>query len=394
MKIAMIGQKGIPATIGGIERYVEELSVRLAKHGHDVTVYTRPHFTPANRKHYFGVTLKSLPSIATKHFDAISHTLVATLHALGQGYDVIHYHGVGPAILSIIPRLFLRRTRVVVTFQCLDRKHAKWGVFAQMVLWFGEWAAVTFPHETITVTKTLTRYCWRAYRRRTTYITNGSSMSGRYRAPNIIAKSFGLKPQGYILSASRLIPHKRIEDVIRAFRGLRTTKRLVIAGDGFHTDTYVAKLHRLAAGDSRIVFVGRQEGQALEELYANAYLFVLPSSTEGLSLALLEAMGYAVAPLVSNIPENAEVIQESAKPMGWMYPLGNVSALRRRLADLLASPRLAAEAGVQARLVARTRFHWDVITTAILKLYRADLEEVNRRLPRRYRSAIIKHARA
>ena len=125
MKIAMIGQKGIPVRYGGIERHVQELSLKLNKLGHSVFVYTRPYYTNKNLKEFKGVNLISLPSIHTKHLDAISHTFLATLDALRKDYDIIHYHGVGPSLLSWIPRIFKPRVKVVVTFHCIDRRHKK-----------------------------------------------------------------------------------------------------------------------------------------------------------------------------------------------------------------------------------------------------------------------------
>jgi glycosyltransferase involved in cell wall biosynthesis len=102
MKIALIGQKGIPARSGGIERHVEELSVRLAKAGHEVYVYSRKHYTQYQDKQYKGVNLIYLPSLRTKHLDAITHTLFASFDALRRDFDIIHYQGVVPSTLSLV----------------------------------------------------------------------------------------------------------------------------------------------------------------------------------------------------------------------------------------------------------------------------------------------------
>ena len=146
MKVLMIGQKGIPAVYGGIERHVEELSVEFAKQGHDVVVYAREWYTPKNISHYHGVRIAHTPTLRTKHFDAIFHTFTSTIHALFQKPDVIHYHGVGPALLCWIPRIFTPKTKVVVTMHCLDRYHQKWGFLAILMLHIGEWAGCAFAH--------------------------------------------------------------------------------------------------------------------------------------------------------------------------------------------------------------------------------------------------------
>ena len=174
MRIAMIGQKGIPAIYGGIERHVEELSVELVKQGHDVVVYARTWFTDKKIKNYQGIKIKHTPTLRTKHLDAIIHTFTSTIHALlFQKPDIIHYHGVGPALLAWMPRLLSPKTKVVVTMHCLDRYHQKWGIFARFMLRIGEWAGCAFAHQVISVSKTIQSYCLNEYQKSTTYIANG-----------------------------------------------------------------------------------------------------------------------------------------------------------------------------------------------------------------------------
>ena len=104
MKIAMIGQKGIPARSGGIEQHVDALSRILVERGHEVSVYCRRSYCqeaedgsggPGGPRRIFR------PSIPTKHLDAITHTAVSTLDVLFRGVDVVHYHAIGPAALTM-----------------------------------------------------------------------------------------------------------------------------------------------------------------------------------------------------------------------------------------------------------------------------------------------------
>jgi len=158
MKIAMIGQKGIPAKYGGIEQHVQELSLRLVQAGQKVTVYSRKWYTEEGNHDFHGINVEITPNIHTNHLDAISHTFASTLDAIIQKYDIIHYHGVGPALLSWIPRVFAPNIKVVTTFHCIDRQHQKWGFFAKLMLRIGERAACKFAHETITVSRSLPNY--------------------------------------------------------------------------------------------------------------------------------------------------------------------------------------------------------------------------------------------
>ncbi len=370
MKIAMIGQKGVPGIFGGVERHVEQLSLILTERGHDVTVYTRPYYTPAKRTRFHKVRLVSLPSLRTKHFDAISHTFLATLHAVRQDSDIIHYHGVGPALLAFLPRLFRHRAKVIVTFHCIDRKHQKWGSIARFFLWLGERAAVFFPHETIVVSKTLRAYCRQNFRRNVTYIPNGVPLeSTRTLNADAIRKKFGLIANQYILAVSRLIPHKGIHHLIKAYQQLATEKPLVIVGDSFYTDAYVKDLKKLAGSDPRIIFTGFQKGKTLKELFSNAYLFVLPSESEGLPITLLEAASFGKCVLASNIPENIEVIRSGKQVIGYTFKNRDTDDLRRMLEQLMHHQKTIQSKGQLAKTVVRKRFNWIAIVLDVERVY-------------------------
>lgn len=382
MKIVMIGQKGIPAVHGGIERHVEELAVRLASRGHQITVYTRPHFTPAEMKTYRGVRLVSLPSVKTKHLDAISHTLLATLHAIRSRPDIIHYHGVGPSLLAFLPKLFRSQAKVVSTFHCLDRKHKKWGFVARQFLRHGEWASVAYPDRTIAVSKTIQKYVAGVFEKKIDYIPNGvapSPQRARHRSPTL--RRFGLKSGGYIISVSRLIPHKGIHHLITAYRQLSTEQRLVIVGDGFYTDEYVQYLHALAGDDPRIVFTGFQSGQDLRDLFMHATLYVLPSEAEGLPIALLEAASYGVGIVASDIPENREVIHADRLPIGQTFATGDVDDLTRVLRHALERPGIMRQMATRAKRVVAEQYNWQHVA--------ADTEDLYRQLANRPRTVTV-----
>ncbi|MFA6537254.1 MAG: glycosyltransferase family 4 protein [Patescibacteria group bacterium] len=367
MKIAFIGQKGIPMKFGGVEKHVERLSVGLAELGHEVFVYTRPWYTSPKLRKYRGVNLISLNSWHRKNFDTITHTWRATWHALSRGYDVIHYHGVGPALLSFIPRLFCRKTRVVVTFHCLDREHAKWGILAKFFLRLGEWSAVYFPHETITVSKNLQHYVSKKYHVRTFYIPNGVDLVEKKSAREI--KNFGLQKNNYILFLSRLIKHKGAHYLIQAFNSLKTDQKLVIAGASSFTDKYVDELQTLAKHNPNIIFTGNIKGDSRlwNELFANASLFVHPSESEGLPIVILEAMSFGLPVLASDIKENMEALHGG---FGFSFKNKNAHDLREKMEYLLHNPKLCQEVGASARQHVSKNYNWSNIVKSVDALYR------------------------
>ena len=372
MKIAFIGQKGVPAKGGGVERHVEELSTRLAKSGHEVYAYTRRHYTGYDQSEYQKVKLINLPAIKTKNLEAITHSFLATLDALRRNYDVIHYHGVGPSTLALLPRLLKRKTKVVATFHCRDQFHQKWSLLARLYLRFGEWATAKFPHQTITVSNSIKQICVDQYNAPTAERIPNGVMITEHPGSETINK-FGLKSGKYIMTCARLVRHKGIHYLIEAFNELKAANpeslkglKLAVVGDSVYTDEYVKELKNLAKDNDDIVFTGFQSDKTLAQLFQNAYLYVHPSEAEGLPITVLEAMKYGKTVLVSDIPENVEAFAG----YGYMFASSNVEDLQYKLELLLTNPELVQEVGQKAKKYVGANYNWNDIVKNTVELYR------------------------
>jgi glycosyltransferase involved in cell wall biosynthesis len=363
MKIAIIGQKGIPAKMGGVEKHVEDLSMRLVQLGHEVLVYTRPGYTDPKLKEYKGVQLISLPSIATKHLDAITHTFRACLDVAKRNVDIIHFHSIGPSSLIWLVKLLKPNTPIVATFHTKCYEHQKWGLLAKLYLHFGEFMACRAADKTITVSRTLRNYAISRHGSQAIYAPNGV-LPMENREINKI-KYFGLEKDGYILAVSRLIRHKGLQYLIKAYNELKTDKKLVIVGEGAYTNEFVKELKDLAGSNRNIIFAGQQSGRELEEFFSNAYLFVQPSESEGLSIALLEAMAYGRATLVSDIAENLEVVG----PLGFTFRNKNYKDLAARLKTILRNPEIVAKMGEKEKARVACEYDWQMIVDKIIKIY-------------------------
>ncbi len=366
----MIGQKGIPAAYGGIERHVEELSLELTKLGHDVLVYARKWFTEKNIKNYHGIKIQHIPTLHTKHLDAILHTFIASVHAVFQKPDIIHYHGVGPALLSWIPRILSPKTKVVVTMHCLDRYHQKWGMFARLMLRLGEKAGCVFAHQTISVSRTIQNYCLNEYQKQTTYIPNGVRTTTHQNYALI--DQWGLKPEKYVLMVSRLVKHKGAHYLLEAWQIARQQNpellkdyKMVITGDSVFTDDYVTQLRQIARGDNSIVFTGWQKGQAVAELYANTVLFVNPSENEGLPITVLQAMSYARPVLVSDISEHKEIVADS----NFWFTNTNIYSLAEKIVELIQKPETLKKSGELNKILVEKNYGWEDIAKETNKIY-------------------------
>ena len=373
MRVAMIGHKRIPSREGGVEVVVEELSVRMAALGHRIDAYNRfghhvsgkkydQEYGWKGRKFYKGVRVYIVPTFRRSSLNAIVYSFFATIMALFHHYDVIHFHAEGPCAMLWLPH-FLKR-KIVVTVHGLDWQRAKWGNFASFVIKFGERMAAKYADEVIVLSENVKQYFKETYNRETIYIPNGITRPAP-QGQTVIGEKYGLKKDGYFLFLARIVPEKGLHYLIEAFSGLKTDKKLVIAGGSSQAYGYMEQIHRMAAEDERILMTDFVQGQVLEELYANAYAFVLPSDVEGMALTLLEAMSYGDCCLVSDIRENTEVVEDKALT----FRRGDVKDLKRQLAWMLEHPDEVRRMGEESVDYICGKYNWDDVTGRTLAVY-------------------------
>jgi glycosyltransferase involved in cell wall biosynthesis len=358
VRVAFIGGRGLVSKYSGIESYYEQAGHELARLGHEVTVYCRSYFTPPINTHN-GMRVRRLPTIRSKHLETFVHTLLSTAHAMMSDYDVVHYHCLGPALFSFLPRLAGKKT--VVTVQGLDWERAKWGRIASRVLRWGEAAAVSAPDATMVVSRTLQQHYRQQYNRDTIYIPNGATLAPR-RLPRQLIE-WDLLADNYVLYLGRFSPEKNCHLLIDAFENLHTSMKLVLAGGSSHSDHYAKRLRHHESGQIR--FLPWVSGSNLEEIVSNAALFVLPSEIEGLSLALLDAMAAGVCVLASDIPENNEVVEGA----GFTFRSGDQADLERMLDLLLRNPELRRQAAARERERIQSEYLWPAIARSIERAY-------------------------
>lgn len=366
----MLGHKRIPSREGGIEIVVEELAVRMAAKGHSVTCYNRKghnvagsEFDGKKRKTYKGVSLKEVFTIDKRGLAAMTASVSASLRAALGNYDVVHVHAEGPAFMCWLPKLFGKK--VVVTVHGLDHQRAKWGRFASWYIRSGEKNAVRFADEIIVLSKGVQDYFKDTYRRKTRFIPNGVNRANLRKASQITEK-WGLTKDSYILYLGRIVPEKGERYLIEAFKQTKTDKKLVIAGGSSDTQAFMDELKNLAKNDDRIIFTGFVQGELLEELYSNPYIYTLPSDLEGMPLSLLEAMSYGNCCLTSDIPECAEVVEDKAI----LFKKSNVADLKEKLQNACDHPELVESYKAGAEEFICKKYNWDDVVEKTLELYR------------------------
>ena len=370
LKIAMLGHKRIPSREGGIEIVVEELCTRMAKLGHDVTCYNRKGHHVSGKDFdnevsdtYKGIKIKNVFTIDKRGIAAMTASVTGAIAAAFGKFDVVHFHAEGPCAMLWLPKLF--RKRCIATIHGLDHQRAKWGKLASTYIMLGEKCAVKFADEIIVLSEGVQKYFMDTYGRKTQFIPNGVNRPVLRKA-DIIKEKFGLEKDSYLLFLGRLVPEKGIRYLLEAFKQVQTDKKLVIAGGSSDTEEFAAELKELAKNDARILFTGFVQGDELDELYSNAYLYVLPSDLEGMPLSLLEAMSYGNCCLVSNIEESTSVVEDKA----FVFKKGDIIDLQNKLQEICDRKEQVEKYKNEAADYICEKYNWDDIVKRTLMLYK------------------------
>jgi len=369
MKIAMFGHKSVPSRDGGVEVVVGELAKRMAAQGYDITLFNRrkKHLSDDCRdngstEEYKNVTIKEVFTINKRGLAAMTSSIFASIKAAFGNYDVVHIHAEGPAFMCWLPKMMGKK--VVVTVHGLDWGRAKWGKIASWYIHQGEKNAVRFADAIIVLSRNVKDFFWEKYHRETVFIPNGVNKP-EIKEASIISERWGLQKDGYILYLGRIVPEKGGHYLIKAFKKVKTEKKLVIVGGSSDTSEYMYMLQEMAKRDKRIVFTGFVQGNLLEELYSNCYIYVLPSDLEGMPLSLLEAMSYGNCCVVSDIPECKEVVEDNAV----IFPRGKIDDLSKCLQDLINNETTVYKYKSTAADYIMAKYSWNDIVKKTLITY-------------------------
>lgn len=370
LNIAMLGQKRIPSREGGVEVVVEELATRMVKNGNKVTCYNRgghhvsgKEYDARKIKEYKGIRIKTVPTINCRGLAAMSSSVFAAIRAAFGKYDVVHFHAEGPCAMLWLPKLFGKRC--IATIHGLDHMRAKWGKLASTYIMLGEKCAAKHADEIIVLSKGVKDYFKETYNRDTVYIPNGVNRP-EIKGTKEIKERWGLEKDSYILYLGRLVPEKGIKYLVEAFKNVKTDKKLVIAGGSSDTDEFSNELKEMAGDDERIIFTGFVQGEPLDELYGNTYIYTLPSDLEGMPLSLLEAMSYGNCCLVSDIEECASVVEDKAI----VFEKSNVDDLRKKLQEACDNEKLVEGYKKNAADFICEKYSWDDVVEKTMELYR------------------------
>lgn len=357
MRIVVTGTRGIPDILGGVETHCQELFPRIAAKGIEVHLIRREKYVHDSLKEYKGVHLIDILAPKKKAFEAIVHTFLAVWEAKRLHADLIHIHAIGPALL--IPLARLLGLKVIFTHHGSDYERAKWGKMAKMFLKLGERWGCRYANEVIAISRVIQKTVAEKYGRRDTRLIHNGMVVPDFIEDTAYLEELGLEKGNYILSVGRFVPEKNYHQLIRCFSSLSSgTCRLVLAGDANIEDNYSKNLKQMAR-KNKVVLTGFIKGKKLHSLLTHAKCFVLPSSHEGLPIALLEAMAYRLPVIVSDIPANMEVgLDEEC-----YFRLNDEQELADKMKRIINKPLQRMEYPMEA-------YDWDFIAEQTMDVYR------------------------
>ena len=356
MKIVVVGTRGIPNIMGGIETHCEELYPYIACRGYDVTVVCREGYRKDHANEYRHVHLIGIQAPKIKSLEVIVHTFKAILTAKKLKADVVHIHAIGPGLLAPFARLL--GMKVVLTHHGADYERDKWNWTAKMVLRLGEVLGVKYSNRVIAISKGICQSLIEKYHREDcSVIFNGVSKAEICDYPEYF-KELNIEKGKYILGMCRIEEEKNLHHLVEACSNMDLKgNKLVIAGDCFYETAYSKHLKEIARQNG-VVLTGYVKGKKLHSLLTNARCFVLPSSHEGLPIALLEAMSYRLPVIVSGIPANKEIgLSDEC-----YFPVGDINVLKSKLETVIDSDCRRVDYDL-------SKYDWEHIANQVCEVY-------------------------
>lgn len=374
-KVAVVGTRNMPADYGGVETACENLYVNMVERGMKVIAFCRSESFKIEHTEYKGVKVVNFPVPNIAGVGTFIHCFIASILASFTDADIIHFHAQGPALFTFIPRIISPKKKIGFTCQGRDWQRDKWKGFAKAVIKKGEKHSALFTDFRIMVSNDLKNYYESTYGVDSVRIPNGVDQSSRLVSSDFIQR-FGLEKDNYLLFIGRLVPEKAPDILIKAFNGITTNIKLVIAGDSPETPEYVRHLKELASNNPNIIFTSYIRGNDITEAYSNALAYVSPSKLEGNPITALEAMSYSLPLLISDIPPHEEILSFFKEAPIASFKVNSIEDCRKRLLEtIVMSKQRLKEIGRESLDVVKEHFSWQNIADKTLKVYMDSLNQ-------------------
>jgi glycosyltransferase involved in cell wall biosynthesis len=361
LRVAVVGDRGIPARYSGFSTLVEQLAPRLVNdYGLDVTVYCRSHYYDDRSPMYRGVHRVFLPAPGGKNFESIVHSNLAMLHAALRGFDVVIVADPGNAPFGV--PLWLRRTPTVYLTDGLGWQRRKWGKLQRRYYRWSEAVCARIATWLVTDSREMQRYYRTNYRADSTFIPYSGDVGD---PPDAAALArFGVVAGGYYLVVARIEPENNVDLIIREYRASGVSRPLVVVGSSPYGTPYARAIADEA--DEKVLCLGGIfDSAALNALYANCYAYLHGHEVGGTNPSLLRAMHGGAACIPIDVVFHREVVGADAPYFGTAP--GSLSAI---LASLDSDAAEVARLGAAAQARVDALYRWDAVAAAYADLVR------------------------
>jgi glycosyltransferase involved in cell wall biosynthesis len=354
LRIALLGNRGIPANFGGSDTVIEQLGERLVAKGHHVSVYCRKHFSTTNDKYYKGIERVVLPSINRFNLDTITHAFLSTIHALiTNKADILNYHGIGNSL--VLPLLIFSSKKAVILIDGPDWKRPKWNWFAKIMLRWSVNFALWFADELISDNIPIHQWFEEKFNKVTPVIYYGADFDKVPSGENLA--KWGLKGNDYILFVGMMVPDKGPDIILEAYTKLKTDLKMLMVGDTHYHKAFLNDLKNKYSSNPNVIFTGFQYDLAYREFMSNAYIYTHPFRSDGTSPSLLQALAYGNCILANSSIETQTTLQDA----GLFFARDSSDSLSEKLQYLIEHPNQVETFRMKAFKFAQKKYNWDVV---------------------------------
>lgn len=359
--VMVFGLRTVGGGQGGVEAHVDNLVHELDKLGLSVLVAIRSTYGSAGWVRGKATRFVPIWAPRSQNWEAVVHSFLVSLYAILHRPRIVHVHAIGPSL--VVPLLRLAGLKVVTTHHGEDYNREKWGRAASTALRVGEFFQAHFANSRICVSRSLAARLERDFGKPFVYVPNGVRPVVPVAETEELSRH-GLVPGNYVLTVSRLVPEKRHLDLIAAFESLqRPNLQLAIVGGADHVTAYSEALTERAQAVPNVVMTGMLTGSALQQMFSHAGVFALPSTHEGLPIALLEAMAFHRNVVASDIAPNLDI----GLPVECYHRVGDIEDLRCKLDGALSSETWTHAGRDWSDLLGT--FDWGAIARRTLEIY-------------------------
>lgn len=351
LAILLLGTRGIPASHGGFETFVEHLAPYLAERGWDVSVYCQEDGQgPIWTDKYRGVTRIHVPVRGSDTKSTIVFDWLAMCDALKRP-GLMFSFGYPTAVFGFLPRLKGRRH--IINMDGIEWKRSQFGTLGKIALYINERIAAVLGNRLVADHPCIAEHlATRAPRHKITTIAYGANPVVDVDS-GLLAR-YAISPSRYAVVIARPEPDNSILELVRAFSRRTRGRNLVVLGKFKEGNSYHAAVR--AAASSEVLFPGAIYDQpVVQALRKYARFYAHGHQVGGTNPSLVEALGAGNAILAHDNKFNRWVAADAA-----VYFQTEDDA-DSQMTALFREDALVSSLGAQATVRFEAEFTWSLI---------------------------------